>query len=62
VGSYGHIPSRQALNAAVSRDPSAGTAYPLPRAPHAGVLGSQARLEQAGGEILPAHVYHMEEK
>jgi hypothetical protein len=69
MGSCGHILSRQAINAAASRDPGTDRAYLLLKALGQGnlmagpVLGQGGRQNgQTGGEVLPAHIYHTEEK
>jgi hypothetical protein len=69
VDSCGHVSSRQAINATVSRDFGADGAYPLLEAPGRGdwlpglVSGQGGRRNgQTDGEILPAHIYQNEEK
>jgi hypothetical protein len=69
VGSCGHVSLHRAINVAASRDPGAGRAYPLLKAPGRGdwMLGpipgrGGRRNGQTGGEIMPAHVYHNEGK
>jgi hypothetical protein len=64
VGACGHVLSCQAVNAAASRDPGVGKAYPILKTPEwsdgmSGLVSGRGgrRAERTGGEILPAHDY-----